>query len=69
VHSVKAALPAGEFEYTGHDLQVEFDEAPFPSEYVSGPHLTHVSTVEAPTAVEYLPASHAMHFDVPAYAA
>jgi hypothetical protein len=69
VHSVKAVLPAGEFEYTGHDLQVELDEAPFASEYVCSPHSTHVPTVEAPTAVEYLPASHAMHFGIPISAA
>ena len=69
MHSVKAALPAGDFEYTGHDLQVELDEAPFPSEYVCGPHSTHVPTVEAPTAAEYLPASHPMHSGIPISAA
>ena len=56
MHPVKAILPAGEFEYSGHDLHVELVEAPFASEYVCGPHSTHVPTVEAPTAVEYVPA-------------
>ena len=61
MHPVKALLPAGEFEYSGHDLHVELVEAPFASEYVCGPHSTHVPTVEAPTAVEYVPAIHDLH--------
>jgi len=69
VHSVKVALPAGEFEFTGHNLHVELVEAPFASEYVFGPHSTHVPRVEVPTAVEYLPASHDMHCDIPLFAA
>ena len=69
MHPVKALLPAGEFEYSGHDLHVELVEAPFASEYVCGPHSTHVPTVEAPTAVEYLPAPHAMHVGIPLYSA
>jgi hypothetical protein len=69
VHSVKTALPAGEFEYIGHDLHVELVEAPFASEYVCGPHSTHVPTVEAPTAVEYFPASHVMHSGIPLFVA
>jgi hypothetical protein len=59
VQDVKAALPAGEFEYIGHDPHVEFVEAPSAVEYVPGSHLTHV---EAPTtAVENVPAIHALH--------
>ena len=60
------ALPAYESEYIGHDLHVEFVEAPSVVEYVPGLHSTHV---EALTAVEYVPVIHALHCRVPFCAA
>ena len=60
MQAVKAALPAGEFEFIGHVLHVESVEAPSAAEYVPDPHSTHVE-VEAPTAVEYVPAIHDLH--------
>ena len=57
VQAVKAALPAGELEYIGHDSHFELGEAFSAVENVPGWHLTHV---EAPTAVEYVPAIHVL---------
>jgi hypothetical protein len=66
VQAVKAALPADESEYIGHDLHVEFVEAPSVVENVPGLHSTHV---EALTVVEYVPVIQALHCRVPFCAA
>jgi hypothetical protein len=71
VQLVEAELPAGELEFDGQTLHVEFVEAPTAVEYVpaeqsvhaSGPVNTlyfpaaHAEQLVAPTAVEYVPAS------------
>ncbi len=56
MHSVKTALPAGEFEYTGHDWHVELVEAPFPSEYEFDGQAVHDASAVCPVATPYLPA-------------
>jgi hypothetical protein len=58
VQLVKAALPAGEFEFDGQALHVELVEAPTAVEYVPAPQSVHRA---APVNAVYLPASHKVH--------
>ena len=58
VQFVKAALPAGEFEFDGQALHVELAEAPSAVEYFPAPQLVHRA---APVAGEYVPAPQSVH--------
>jgi hypothetical protein len=58
VQFVKAALPAGELEFDGQALHVEFAEAPTAVEYVPAPQSVHSA---APVKALYLPGMHAAH--------
>jgi hypothetical protein len=60
VQLVKAELPAGELEFDGQELHVEFAKAPTAVEYVSGVQSRHDVLDDEPLMTEYLPASHAM---------
>ena len=55
---IKTVLPAGELEFDGQTLHVEFAEAPTDVEYVPAPHLVHKV---APVSVEYVPAPQLVH--------
>jgi hypothetical protein len=58
VQFVKAALPAGELEFDGQALHVEFAEAPTAVEYVPAPQYVHAAD---PVKALYLPGMHAAH--------
>jgi hypothetical protein len=58
VQSVKSALPAGEFEFDGHTLHVELDEAPTVVEYVP---VTQSEQAAFPVNSLYFPVTHATH--------
>jgi len=55
---VKASLPAGELEFDGQTLHVEFAEAPTAVEYVPAPQYVHSA---APVKALYLPDMHDVH--------
>jgi hypothetical protein len=67
VQLVRAALPAGELagelEFDGQALHVEFAEAPTAGEYFPVPQSVHVVLDDEPLTTEYLPASHAVQSD------
>ena len=56
VQFVKAALPAGELEFDGQALHVEFAEAPTAAEYVPAPQAVHDASAVCPVETPYLPA-------------
>jgi hypothetical protein len=56
VQLVKAALPAGELEFDGQTLHVEFVEAPTAVEYVPPKQSVHAA---GPVNTLYFPAAHA----------
>jgi hypothetical protein len=58
VQLVKAALPAGEFDFDGQALHFELAEAPTAVEYVLVPQSVHATN---PVNACYFPAAHAMH--------
>jgi hypothetical protein len=58
VQLVKAALPAGELDFDGQELHVEFAEGPTAAEYFPSPHCVHV---EDPLIFWYEPDEHKVH--------
>jgi len=58
VQSTTLSLPAGELEFNGQALHVEFAEAPTAVEYVPVPQSLQAAD---PVNALYLPAAHAVH--------
>ena len=60
MHAIEAELPAGAFEFAGHEVQVSEERAPNAVENVSCGHLLHMSSELAAHEAEYVPGPHLM---------